>query len=192
MTVAPGTAAFAAAVTLDAVVPVSSVSPGPWATVAGSTLPFAARAVAVFEFPDDDAAPAICDPARIPPASRPAPNRPAAPIQRLGVRTRPDAVPFVSISVLLPQRPVRRVEGHGGGRACEPIPTRLWIREERTVSGNYAFLVSQKMVSISAMESSSCWPWAGSTERLASPAAFVAFQNRSWSCGYCSRWLGLK
>src|SRR5205823_4650667 len=100
MIVAPGTAALAAAVTLAAVVPVSSVSPGPCAMAAGSTLPFAAAAVAAFEFPDDDAAPAICDPARIPPASRPAPSRPAAPIQRRGVRVRPDAVPSVSISVL--------------------------------------------------------------------------------------------
>src|SRR6266540_379211 len=105
MIVPPGTAAFAAAGAFAAVVPVSSVSPGPWATLAGSTLPFAATAVAVFEFPDDDAAPAICDPARIPPASRPAPSRPAAPIQRRGVRARPDAVPFVSISVLLPAVP---------------------------------------------------------------------------------------
>src|SRR6266536_4520697 len=104
MIVALGTAALAAAVTFDAVVPVSSVSPGPCATVAGSTRPFAAVAVAVFEFPDD-AAPAICDPARMPPASRPAPSRPAAPIQRRGVRARPDAVPFVSISVLLPAAP---------------------------------------------------------------------------------------
>src|SRR6266540_3758784 len=127
MIVAPGTAAFAAAVTFDPVVPVSSVSPGLCAMVAGSTLPLEAVAVAVFEFPDDDAAPAICDPARMPPASRPVPSRPAAPIQRRGVRARPDAVPFVSISVPLPAAPHALRRRHGGGGICEPNPTDLWI-----------------------------------------------------------------
>src|SRR6476660_5009635 len=44
MTVAPGTAASAAALTFAAVVPVSSVSPGPWASVAGSGAGFVAAA----------------------------------------------------------------------------------------------------------------------------------------------------
>src|SRR6266487_4424119 len=105
MIVAPGTAALAAAVTFAAVVPVSSVSPGPCAIAAGSTLPLEAVAAAMFELAEGVAAPAMCDPARIPPASRPAPSRPAAPIQRRGVRARPDAVAFVSISVLLPAAP---------------------------------------------------------------------------------------
>ncbi|MDQ1743053.1 MAG: hypothetical protein QOE23_1392 [Pseudonocardiales bacterium] len=57
-----------------------------------------------------------------------------------------------------------------------------------------AFLVSQKMVSISAIMSSSFWPSAGSTELLppAAPACLVALLNSSCSCGYFSKCGGLK
>ncbi len=53
-------------------------------------------------------------------------------------------------------------------------------------------LVSQKILPISSIESSSFWPCAGSCAFLARPASFVAFQNSSWSCGYFSRCSGLK
>src|SRR5262245_28659542 len=107
MTVAPGTAAFAAAVAFCAAVPVRRVSPGPCATFAGfiGAPPFAfeefeldAVELALFEPVDEDpvAALAIWEPARMPPASSPAPISPAAPIQRLG---RPAlVVPFASIA----------------------------------------------------------------------------------------------
>ena len=53
----------------------------------------------------------------------------------------------------------------------------------------YAFLVSQKIVSISAILSSSCWATAGSCWPLApaAPASFVASQNSVWSSGCASR-----
>lgn len=54
------------------------------------------------------------------------------------------------------------------------------------------FLVSAKISAISSMRSSSCWPTASSLVFLASPAALVARQNRSWSCGNCSTCGGLK
>src|SRR5262252_7663776 len=57
MTVAPGTAASAAARTFAAVVPVSRVSPGPCATVRGSGAPFGAT-VAV-PVPAGDPAPVL-------------------------------------------------------------------------------------------------------------------------------------
>ncbi len=44
-----------------------------------------------------------------------------------------------------------------------------------------AFFVSQKIVSISFIESRSRSATAGSLVFFASPAVFVAFQNRSWS-----------
>jgi hypothetical protein len=54
------------------------------------------------------------------------------------------------------------------------------------------FLVSQKILSISAIWASSSSATATSLVFLASPAFFVAFQNKSWSCGYFSRCSGLK
>src|SRR5690348_12831267 len=84
MIVAPGTAALAAAMTLDAVPSVRRVSPGPWATVAGfvrapDRLEAVVLAVLDAGVLPELAAPAMCVPARMPPASRPAPSRPAAP-----------------------------------------------------------------------------------------------------------------
>src|SRR5438477_1385721 len=84
MIVAPGTAALAAAVTFDAAVPVSKVSPGPCVIFAGSTAPWGAwaAATAAADVPDEPvldepvAAPATCAPARIPPATRPLASRP--------------------------------------------------------------------------------------------------------------------
>src|SRR2546421_106043 len=73
MIVAPGTAALAAAVTLDAAPSVSSVSPGPWATAAGFIRLADALELAVLELEVDaapePAAPAMWDPARMPPAT---------------------------------------------------------------------------------------------------------------------------
>src|SRR5271166_827783 len=54
------------------------------------------------------------------------------------------------------------------------------------------FLVSQKMLSMAAIWSSSSWPTAASVVFFASPARLVAFQNSSWSWGYFSRCSGLK
>ena len=64
----------------------------------------------------------------------------------------------------------------------------------RSCQSHAAFLVSQKIVSISAIRSSSFWPSAGSTAPLppAAPAALVARLNRSCSCGYFSKCGGLK
>jgi len=64
----------------------------------------------------------------------------------------------------------------------------------RRVQLAHAFLVSQKIVSISAIKSSSFWPSAGSTVPLppAAPAALVARLNRSCSWGYFSKCGGLK
>src|SRR5581483_3040789 len=55
-----------------------------------------------------------------------------------------------------------------------------------------AAFVSQKIFAISSIASRSFWPWAGSSDFLAAPASFVAFQNSSWSCGYFSKCSGLK
>ena len=55
-----------------------------------------------------------------------------------------------------------------------------------------AFFVSQKILSISAIWSSSFWPTATSVVFLASPAVLVAVQKRSWSSGCFSRCSGLK
>src|SRR5437763_15725369 len=62
MIVPPGTAASAAAFTLSAVVPVSSVSPGPCETVAGFGALFVAAAAAVVDDDDPVAAPAMVAP----------------------------------------------------------------------------------------------------------------------------------
>src|SRR6478736_3207135 len=64
MTVAPGTAASAAALTFAAVVPVSSVSPGPWASVAGSGAGFVAAAVPPAELAVDVDVEPVAAPAR--------------------------------------------------------------------------------------------------------------------------------
>ena len=71
---------------------------------------------------------------------------------------------------------------------------RLRKRPESGGVLNQAALVSQKILEISSIRSSSFWPVAGSTELFApaAPAALVACQYRSWSCGYFSRWFGLK
>ena len=53
-------------------------------------------------------------------------------------------------------------------------------------------LVSQKILSISAIASRRPWPCCGSCDFLASPASLVAFQNSSWRLGYFSRCSGLK
>jgi hypothetical protein len=69
-----------------------------------------------------------------------------------------------------------------GGRASRPCSTRRgtrrWLRSERSY-----FLVSQKIRSISEIWARRSSATATSLVFLASPAAFVAFQNRSWSCG---------
>ena len=72
---------------------------------------------------------------------------------------------------------------------CSKLAQRL-----RAVRGYADFLVSQKMVSISAIRSSSVWASAGSTEPLppAAPACLVALLNSSCSCGYFSKCGGLK
>ncbi len=70
MTVEPGTAARAAAFTLAAVVPVRSVSPGPWLTVAGFGA--AADGWVLLEVDDEDefvAAPAMPAAPRTTPAA---------------------------------------------------------------------------------------------------------------------------
>jgi hypothetical protein len=55
---------------------------------------------------------------------------------------------------------------------------------DRVRSGSgYADFVSQKTLESSSIESSSFWPCAGSSDRFASPASLVAFQNSSCSCG---------
>src|SRR5205823_12186034 len=67
------------AVALAAAAPVRSVSPGPWATVAGSGLALDAAVDAAATVAEPDvgvAAPASCEPARIPPANSPAPTSP--------------------------------------------------------------------------------------------------------------------
>ena len=59
------------------------------------------------------------------------------------------------------------------------------------IAANQAF-VSQKILAISSIESSSFCPWSGSCDFLAVPASLVAFQNSSCSCGYFSTCSGLK
>ena len=88
---------MAAAVTFDAVPSVNSVSPGPCRMVAGSGRAVDAVAVAVFELElEPEAAPARWDPARMPPASRPAPISPADP-SHLRLNGRRGALPWVSM-----------------------------------------------------------------------------------------------
>ena len=65
-------------------------------------------------------------------------------------------------------------------------------RSEGPNAHNRYFLVSQKILSISAIWASSSSATATSVVFLASPAFLVAFQNRSWSWGYFSRCSGLK
>src|SRR5438876_9407728 len=67
MIVPPGTAASAAAFTLSAVVPVSSVSPGPCETVAGFGALFVAAVAAVED--DDDPDDPVAAPAMVAPPS---------------------------------------------------------------------------------------------------------------------------
>src|SRR5438046_4707268 len=127
MTVAPGTAALAAAVTFDAVPSVSSVSPGPCRMVAGfgrAVDAAAAAAVDELELDEDPVAPAMCDPARIPPASRPVPIRPADPshLRLIGWR---GALPWVSMCFPLSPAPGAPARGHGPAAAFEPRARRL-------------------------------------------------------------------
>ena len=134
-----------------------------------------------------------------------APRRAARPAGRQGARVPPGASARSRA-----HRPRGRAQaagrvGRGTGRrpaAARRSPERrkgpgapgpFRLRHTRTVvrEPDY-FLVSQKILSISAMASRSFWPCAGSSLFLASPASLVAFQNVSWSCGNFCTWSGLK
>ena len=85
-------------------------------------------------------------------------------------------------------RPAPEVSGPPG---YSTFRHRQGRRPERMELDAY-FLVSQKILSISAIWASSSSATATSLVFLASPAFLVAFQNRSCSCGYFSRCSGLK
>ena len=111
MIVPPGTAASAAALTLLAVPSVSSASLGPWATVDGSALPFAAATVVDdVELDDPPCAPAMCEPARIAPATNPLATSPTGAIhlRREDLVSRPISLFSISSSFFL-RRPFRRL-----------------------------------------------------------------------------------
>src|SRR5690606_9268201 len=63
-----------------------------------------------------------------------------------------------------------------------------------SAAGDQAALVSQKILEISSILASSSSAWATSTVPFppAAPASLVASQKSWWSCGYFSRWCGLK
>src|SRR5439155_14875750 len=125
MIVPPGAAASAAALTLVAVPSVSSVSPGPCFTVAGSVLPPEAVAFAVL-VDVGLCAPAMCVPARIAPANSPPATRPTEArrlpregLASLGVTSFPSMLVLLSAATLSPLR------AHGLHRSSERRQMRL-------------------------------------------------------------------
>ena len=85
----------------------------------------------------------------------------------------------------------RRPSARAGGTEHGVNPSRPELSRDEQVARSY-FLVSQKILSISAIWSSSRWPTAASLVFLASPAVLVAFQNSSCSCGVLLQVLGLE
>ena len=116
-----------------------------------------------------------------------------------GMSVRPVCWPVAApLGLAVADQPQRgTVVGHG--RAADEGRPRIGSRPSTVVMAatsraQAAFLVSQKILSISAIRSSSFWPSAGSTAPLppAAPAALVALLNSSCSCGYFSKCGGLK
>jgi hypothetical protein len=102
-------------------------------------------------------------------------------------------------------RPGRRRTGPDGGPgAAETLPATLAPAVEvgsRRRAGRVTWatrpapaqlLVAAKAAATSSQTSRSCWPTAGSLVFFASPAFFVARQNRSLSSGTLARCSGLK
>src|SRR5690242_14926187 len=65
-------------------------------------------------------------------------------------------------------------------------------RRSDGLAGDQAFLVSQKILSISAIRSRAFWPVAGSFEPLAAERAFRVSLTSWCSCGYFSKCGALK
>ena len=82
--------------------------------------------------------------------------------------------------------------GPGGPPGGAPSGHRLTAGRRPEVPDASYFLVSQKILSISAIWANSSSATARSVVFLTSPAFLVAFQNRSWRLGYFSRCSGLK